>query len=80
MTWNYRIGKKQKVSPTGELWFEFAIYEFYYNKKGQVVAHSLNPIPLTGEFYKDVKEDYKMMGEAFNHPPIDLDRIKFSKR
>jgi hypothetical protein len=76
MTWNFRI-----VNKDGNL----GIHEVFYD--GEPCAFrgldcvcvatsvTVDPIDVTGENLEDIKDYYNMMGEAFDRPILDYNKI-----
>ena len=68
MTWNYRIVKaKSDGSKTGEI---FYIKEAYYENKQDPHSLTVNPIYAQGDTLEELKEDFRLMNEAFQKPVL----------
>lgn len=63
MTWNHRVVKWKD-----EQWF--AICEVFYNKGGEVIAHT-DAIDVSGESIEELRETLKRMLECLDKPAID---------
>lgn len=75
MSWNYRLFKQDTPlaapSQGQELFF---VGECYYDKDGKPEMHStMEHNHICGSDAKDTKATYKMIGEAFKQPVIELD-------
>lgn len=67
MSWNYRV-IKDKDQHNHEF---FAIHEVYY-KDGKPTSCTENPIKLIGDSIKDLKQDLKLIEEAFSKPVLEM--------
>jgi len=75
MTWNHRVVKK--VYPSGEE--EFSIREVFYNKKGEILVYSAEPIDLACETIEDLKEYIQWCLNACDTPVLIDGEVKFAK-
>lgn len=74
--WNYRLFKQAtpKAAPSQGDYLYF-VAECYYDEKGEPKLHStINHNHVCGSSPKETEEAYKMIGEAFKAPVIELDK------
>lgn len=77
MSWNYRIIRK--IDDLNNPYCE--IYEVYYNDKGEIVAHTLNPQLAFGDTPEELIEDLKLMlrdAEKHKDDILEYGKIKFN--
>jgi len=66
MHWNYRVVNKNGC---------FGIHEVFFGDNKKIGATTEDPIEPFGETETELKDHYKLMGEAFNAPVINYDDI-----
>ncbi len=86
MTWNYRVFKKNSVSPSGEKSFYYEIHEVYYKKHIDDIPSfddidyiSVDSISPQGETEEELRLDLDIMQKAFNLPTVDFDELYKNK-
>lgn len=70
MSWNYRVCHRPSVTGGG-----YEIHEVYYDEDGSVKFYSSNPCPAHGDIVDELYLDMKMMMDALDLDPIDLDKL-----
>lgn len=71
MTWNYRVLKHVAGK---EEWYQ--IHDVYYNTDdGSIASCSVDAPAPFGETVEELKEELKLMKEAFNAPTIPYEDI-----
>lgn len=70
MNWNYRIIKQD----TEEVPY-FAVHEVYYNKAGQIISWTAEPIAVTGESRTDILNILKQITEDCTLPCLSETEI-----
>lgn len=75
MSWSYRLFKQDTPKAAGtEGRYVFFVGECYYDDTGKPELHStMDHNHVCGSSAKETKEIYKMIGEAFKAPVIELD-------
>lgn len=65
--WNYRVTRQAQSDGS----FQYSIREVYYlGKKVGWTAEDVGP--YSDESVDDLRGDYKLLGEAFDHPVLDI--------
>jgi hypothetical protein len=75
MSWNYRIVKEEKKSPTGATAVGYTIREVYYDMKGRIQATTLDPCYPCGSDEAELKNDLELMARAFEKPIINIEDV-----
>ena len=71
MNWDYRLVRHQFKVPKGRTYVEYGIHEAYYNKIGECVALTMNPVEVCGSSLKEARYIYNTLGKAFKLPILD---------
>jgi len=75
MTWNCRVARRIQKRKTGPDTYYYAIYEVYYDGKGNLSSITVDPVTLGGETIEELKNDFLIKVQAFCKPVLDYDRI-----
>ena len=71
LTWEYRIMTQIGLS--------FDVYEVYFDAKGKIHSWTDHAVSPYGETLEELREDYRLMSEAFNKPILDHETGKVWK-
>lgn len=74
MSWNYRV-VHQHGEHLGQSWETYAIHEVYYNAEGEPYMVSARPDRTSAEALAELRQVWRMMGEAFAKPVLEYDEI-----
>lgn len=89
MTWNYRLIRRlHRTGPghgvTPRSYTTVGIYEVYYRKntKGKLAPYACTagPICMMSDQVAEIKEQYKMMAEAFRAPVLKWSDIPTDRK
>lgn len=75
---NYRIVRRRYervVCGKKRVDYTYDIHEVYYDKKGKVVAFTVDSIGPFGENVQELRDDWLRFSDAFSKPILDYDKI-----
>ena len=66
---------KKKTKLGGKTYTSYGIHEVFYDKKGNPISCTQDPVEVCGDNKEDIMLSYLLMGEAFNKPVLDYSEI-----